>query len=145
MATVHFTANCVDIFKVFARQQQALEYYDHIILSEQICTEGLKIYSFETIESGQRKFLVASWSRFLDEYLSTVGDHGHFYEIIREDTPCRIYFDLEYSIEENPTGNGDALTSKWIDLVVWKLHELIGVCISAEDVFVLDSSTVTKY
>lgn len=34
-------------------------------------------------------------------------EHRHFYEIIREGNPCKLYFDLEYSVEFNPRQDGD--------------------------------------
>jgi hypothetical protein len=153
-----------DIFSYFGRQQQAFEYYDMLSFNneheqqqqqmQQPVIKGLKLYSFERDSDGQRKFLVSTWSRFLDECLSYTNNHGHFYEIIREHTPCRLYFDLEYPIcvssgrehmLTNGDVDGDAIVAKFINLVVWKLHELLGICVDDENVIVLDSSSERKF
>jgi hypothetical protein len=153
-----------DIFSYFGRQQQAFEYYDMLSFNneheqqqqqmQQPVIKGLKLYSFERDSDGQRKFLVSTWSRFLHEYLSYTNNHGHFYEIIREHTPCRLYFDLEYPIcvssgrehmVTNEDVDGDAIVAKFINLVVWKLHELLGICLDDENVIVLDSSSERKF
>ena len=69
----------------------------------------------------------------------------HVYEIIRENTPCRAYFDLEYQKEYNTEINGNILTAMWINLVVWKLSELYGINLNNDNIVVLDSSTDKKY
>lgn len=37
-------------------------------------------------------------------------------QIIREDTPCHLYYDLEFSKLSNPGVSGEALVDKLIDL-----------------------------
>lgn len=69
----------------------------------------------------------------------------HVYEIIRENTPCRAYFDLEFQKEYNTEINGNTLTAIWINLVVWKLSELYGINLNNDNIVVLDSSTEKKY
>ena len=71
--------------------------------------------------------------------------YRHVYEIIREGYPCRLYFDLEFPKKENPLTNGDDLTSRWIQLVLWKLYEYFGLCLGLESVVDMDSSTDKKF
>ena len=144
------------IFKVFSRQQNAFDYLDSLLSCN--CPEvrtsfsQLKVFSFESITSGHRKFLVANYSEFFRHYYPDVTTatktfpHKHVYEIIRERHPCRAYFDLEYEKEFNLQTDGDRLTALWIHLVAWKLCE----CFQFEDIgrdnfIVLDSSTGKKF
>jgi hypothetical protein len=145
-ATVPTTGG--EVFCYFGRQQQAFDYFDKLMEAQPSLYAGqnqLKLYSFERESDGQRKFLVASWSRFLDEYLNGSNSHGHFYEIIRERSPCRLYYDLEYAVVSGVSVDGDALTAKFINLVVWKLHEVLGLSVDEDDVIVLDSSSASKF
>ena len=194
----------IEIFRVFPRQELAFQCFDELfrqqsILHKQFC---LKIFSFEAIRTGQRKFLVADYDTFFRNYLDLDRDkkvmcknddvtnryqfktnscsgndydknfnnysydkystakrdrdndtnenlspkpQKHVYEIIRENTPCRAYFDLEYQKEYNREINGNMLTAIWINLVVWKISELYGVYLNNDNIVVIDSSTDKKY
>jgi hypothetical protein len=174
-----------EIFQVFHRQDSAFVYFDEIIGRRSLAetdSSPLKVYSFESVKSGQRKFLVADYSTFIQRYLPTSsnkidsqhkssgsapfpvacsefntrgvgGDdnrmheksHTHVYEIIRDNVPCRAYFDLEYEKAFNSNVDGDHLTSLWINLVVWKIFELYDIVLGKKDIVVLDSSTPKKY
>lgn len=41
----------------------------------------------------------------------------HVYEIIREGSPCRMYFDLEFARAHNPGLDGEGLVQSWISVV----------------------------
>ena len=69
----------------------------------------------------------------------------HVYEIIREGYPCRLYFDLEFPKNENPNVDGDNLTCRWIELILWKLYEYFGLCLGFDSVVDLESSTDKKF
>ena len=155
------------ISKVFSRQQYAFDYVDSLLCH---CSEArsshLKVFSFESISSGQRKFMVATYSDFFRQYYpaadvmtaaktsdvmtttttTKTSAHKHVYEIIRERHPCRAYFDLEYEKEFNPQADGDQLTALWINLVAWKLSESFHLDdIGRDNFIVLDSSTSKKF
>ena len=57
--------------------------------------EDLRLFAKEYSSNGSRSFLVASAESFWNYYTGIHPDHRHFYEIIRERVPCRLYFDLE--------------------------------------------------
>ena len=163
-------------FRIFPRQELAFNYFDEIAnhgLAAESLPLFLKVFSFESTRTGQRKFLVADYDSFFRRYTETTGQNSsrskqtvcpapnnyssghdfsgkeiinkHVYEIIRDNVPCRAYFDLEYQKEFNLNINGDILTSMWINLVVWKLFDLFGVTIGKKDIIILDSSTAKKY
>jgi hypothetical protein len=55
-------------------------------------------------KNGKRKYLVGEFGRIADWYWrKTEPSSRHLYEVIREDSPCRLYFDLEFSREYNPS------------------------------------------
>jgi hypothetical protein len=54
--------------------------------------------------SGKRKYIVGEFGRIVDWYWrKTAPSSRHLYELIREGSPCRLYFDLEYSRAHNPS------------------------------------------
>jgi hypothetical protein len=140
-----------NIYKVFSRQILAFEYYDSIDF-QVILNQRIKIFSFESKHNGKRKFLVSSWTFFFQKYFENDDsnsrknyNHGHYYEIIRENFPCRAYFDLEFSKLHNSQLDGDHLTSKWVQIVSDKLKETFNIEVTADNAVVLDSSTNEKY
>lgn len=48
----------------------------------------------------------------------------HVYEIIRDGSPCRMYFDLEFLRGCNPGLDGEGLVRAWINVVAGENHLL---------------------
>lgn len=143
------------IFEIFTRQEGAFVYFDQALPS--MLHNHCKVFTYESVQTGKRHFLVADLHSFCKEYFQQILPHQrHVYEIIREGFPCRLYFDLEFKyrpdeedLPQSPYNNsqvdGNMLTKKWIQLVMWKLYEVYNVAISWEDVVVLDSTTASKF
>ena len=68
------------------------------------------------MESGGFWFLVCAKETFWILYQSQ--EAKHFYEVIPRDTPCKLYFDLEFMIALNPSKNGHLMTERLISLVI---------------------------
>jgi hypothetical protein len=52
-----------------------------------------RMFSVEKSSTGKRKYMVGHLGRFLDYYWRKIDPkHRHYYELIREATPCRLYF-----------------------------------------------------
>ena len=73
--------------------------------------------------AGGRRFVVASLGEFWKRLLRLAPRDRHFYEIIRESTPCRLYFDLEYQTALNPGVDGDAMLEAFLGHVA--LHMMV--------------------
>ncbi|KAK6040821.1 hypothetical protein COOONC_21674 [Cooperia oncophora] len=63
--------------------------------------KNTRVFSFEIPghSEGERRYVVSTLERFWSWYSSL--HERHLYELIAESTPCRLYFDLEYSKETN--------------------------------------------
>jgi hypothetical protein len=105
-ATRTFRAS-TPVFESFSRQELAFRHYDNTLLHQDPGSNPLKLFTFESLMTGKRQFLVADMDSFMRRYLSLEGPKRHVYEIIRDNFPCRLYFDLEYSILTNPDVNGE--------------------------------------
>jgi hypothetical protein len=52
-----------------------------------------RIFAIETSKTGKRKYVVCHLGRFMHRYWRDCAPYArHFYELIREDVPCRLYF-----------------------------------------------------
>ena len=52
-----------------------------------------RIFAMETAMKGKRKYVSCHLGRFMDHYWRECNVHNrHYYELIREDSPCRLYF-----------------------------------------------------
>ena len=52
-----------------------------------------RIFAMETALKGKRRYISAHLGRFMDHYWRECDIHSrHYYELIKEDSPCRLYF-----------------------------------------------------
>lgn len=79
------------IWKEFYRQDDAFEFTKSV-------RSGVHIFSYEVpgAEGGKRRFIGANYSTFWEKYKNMPSAKRHFYEVIPEWSPCKLYFDLEY-------------------------------------------------
>ncbi|KAK7248669.1 hypothetical protein SO694_00040046 [Aureococcus anophagefferens] len=72
----------------------------------------VRLWAEEIGSEGQRRYVVAHDKAFRDLY--DRSDARHYYELIREATPCRAYFDLEFAVAGNEALDGDDATRAWL-------------------------------
>ena len=60
------------------------------------------VWSKEITNSSARFFIVATREDFHGTYMHVMPKHRTFYEIIRKTDPCKLFFDIECSLELNP-------------------------------------------
>jgi hypothetical protein len=128
------------VWKLFAKQDFAFEFMKTRF-------ESVHLFSFEKPGSGegQRRFVVATYESFWENYSIMGAEHRHFYEVIAESAPCHLYFDLEYQNEENPSRNPRDMMALFIFLVCEKLQECFQVQCDPTHILQLDSSTEKKF
>merc|ERR1711907_279399 len=71
--------------------------------TKSFCTSHHRLFSLELSNTGKRTFFSCSALKFWKIYMNTSPNQRHYYEIIRERFPCRLYFDCEFYKEFNPT------------------------------------------
>lgn len=126
----------------YSRQIDAYYAYDSLPPRDRA---QAKVFSYETSSTGKRQFLLSDITTFYEEFSIVDERHRHVYELIRDSFPCRLYFDLEFNQPANPSVQGQELTMKWIDLVLWKIYQHYNISVGRGDVMVLDSSTEEKF
>uniref|UniRef100_A0A0K0G217 DNA-directed primase/polymerase protein n=1 Tax=Strongyloides venezuelensis TaxID=75913 RepID=A0A0K0G217_STRVS len=129
-------------FKAYYHQSEAMDVYNKD-------KSNLRIFSYENPTSkcqGSRKYMTTELSKFVKWYLNTKEEIRNFYEIIPIDTPCRLYFDLEYSKEQNPDVDSRELFDKFCLTVKDLLKSEYNIEVDIEKSFlILESSTQTKF
>eukprot|EP00111_Clytia_hemisphaerica_P011405 TCONS_00033405-protein len=126
------------VWKKFHRQQDALEYCQRV-KEKSVC-----LFSLEK-QDGKRSFLVTTRKQFWNRYNTMDPTKKHFYEVIMENNPCRLYFDIEYKYEFNPGLDGCAVTDLFIRYVCHCLNKEFNIHCTPKNVIDMSSSTNTKF
>ena len=87
----------------------------------------MRYFSLERHGDGRRSFVAASLEAFWSKYEALPADHRHHYELIRADTPCRLYYYLEFSTESNPDVDGVRAVDALVRLTLERLASEHGV------------------
>ena len=110
-----------------------------------------RIFAIETSKSGKRKYIVCHLGRFMHKYWRGSPPHArHYYELIRDTSPCRLYFDIEYNklanpiLLQNPNTNIQ-LMQQFIRQLIHEIHLQFHIQITPQDIIDLDSSTQHKF
>lgn len=80
------------VFEVFPTQAEAFQFADARP------GLGLQVYSQDKWSTGAKSYVAATTTGFWSEYKKLAPVERHFGEIIREGSPCRLYFDFEFRI-----------------------------------------------
>lgn len=124
-------------WKNFPRQQEALDY-------AKTKSYGCMSFTYEQ-SNGQRYFMVAHPETFWYYDSRKPQNERHTYEIIPENHPCKLYFDLEFDRKENAEANGTKMLETFIKIVTMFVKQKFDVICHEEDVLDLDSSTAEKF
>lgn len=98
-------------FKTFKTQAAAFEFLD-----AQACSSILRTFALETAETGRREFTVASEQLFWQTYAALPAKQRHHYEIIRQGTPCNLYFG-ELEAGQADAGRGPSTGSSLVTIL----------------------------
>lgn len=110
---------------------------------EPLWSQVPRIFATEKAQ-GKRKYLVGHFGRIADWYWRK-SNEKHLYEVIRENTPCRLYFDLEYSKKHNPSVDQKQLLTEFREELKADLMEHFQVNLETNQIIDLDSSTDVKF
>jgi len=124
-------------WKNFPRQQEALDY-------AKTKSNGCMSFTYEQ-SNGQRYFMVAHPETFWYYDSRKPQNERHTYEIIPENSPCKLYFDLEFNRNENPESNGIKMLETFVKIIIMFIKQKFDLVCKEEDVLDLDSSTAEKF
>ena len=127
-----------DGMRWFDKQEDALRHSDKN-------DEGLNGVFVLQKFGGRRRFLSTTYPIFQSKYLALSVELCHFYELIRRDKPCRLYFDVDYPQVPPYYTVGSITVDCLIRYVNHCLNVQFGKQCSRSDVVILDSSTNEKF
>lgn len=94
--------------------------------------------------SGSRRYVVLDYIKFWNEY-KLLKTHRHFYELIRENAPARLYFDIEFETQFNPNVDGLAALRLIVTLLYESLAQELGLTALKREMIDLRSSSTAKF
>jgi len=140
------------LYRSFPRQQLAFEScfsFNKLLRTngmDPASEKGARVWSFEGFSSGKRYFLAADHFAFMKRYWQTPEDKRHIYEIIPGNSPCRLYFDIEYPIGSDTSIDGEYLVATLLELISLHLKRCFGLDVTPRcNILELDSSTTKKF
>ncbi|KAG8200781.1 hypothetical protein JTE90_006363 [Oedothorax gibbosus] len=128
-------------WKIFKKLNHASAYADSF-------TKDCMVFSYEEKlpeSSGQRLFLVTHPQHLWLNYKLRPLQERNTYEVIREDVPCKLYFDLEFNKAFNFGIDGIKITNIFIKCIIAAMFEDYNLELSNNNFLWLDSSSDKKY
>lgn len=127
----------VAVWTTFPRQDQAVQFAENHV--------DVSLFSYQDHVNGQRRFLATTYEELWRRYKSMDHKYRHHYEVIREGSPCHLYFDLEYNRTLNVEANGVEMVDLLLSVVSDSIHDIYGLQFETEWTIELDSSTTEKF
>ncbi|KAL7751670.1 hypothetical protein RI367_002669 [Sorochytrium milnesiophthora] len=124
---------------VFGKQAKAFA-------SASVIANG-SVFSYESdpARPGKRSYIATSPAHFWREYNKLTQWFRHHYEVIMEGKPCKLYFDLEFLVDLNPTSKGDAMTQTLKEFVCQQFRSRYKISCSPGNFVDLSSDTDKKF
>ncbi|XP_067130692.1 DNA-directed primase/polymerase protein-like [Centruroides vittatus] len=128
-------------WKIFKRQEEAIKY-----MNSQ--TNDARVFGFEQRipgNKGKRTYLVTHPKHLWQIHKKRPVEERCTYEVIVKDSPCKLYFDLEFNKTINPGKNGSEMINIFIEYVCKSLKEKYNIYCDKSNVLWLDASTQNKF
>lgn len=128
------------VWKVFPLQAQALAFARKM--------PDVRTFAFELKDrdaTGKRGFLVTHPLHLWTVLKMRKPSDRCWYEVIAQDAPCKLYFDLEFDRGLNPGRDCNAMVREMVDVVRREWEAVFGDRCERQDVLWLDSSTEKKF
>jgi len=104
-----------------------------------------QVWAEEIAAGGRRKFIVASFERFWQRYRRLRPAFRHLYEVVRADTPCHLYLDLEFYTATNLGRDGPRMMATVRRELTAALLAQYGLTLAPAHVVELDSTSDRKF
>jgi hypothetical protein len=126
--------------------------YSESVFAPPLWSMEPRLFSYERNSSGKRSYVVAQLGRFFDKYWRRTDPKArHYYEVIPEHTPCRLYLDLEFSktnnlnMELHDDEVAEGLMTELFCELQSEFKTVFDIALLREHIVDLDSSTSTKF
>lgn len=138
--------------RIFNRQAEAICCLEALVSSGRYKSQQLGLFSREFTTTGCRSFFVDTHAGFAVtaspqrswQSRASLGPR-HLYEVLLENKPCWLYFDLEFSRVENPDLDPQAVASAFLELLNQFCDIKFGHAIDPATFYDLDSTNTEKF
>ena len=89
--------------------------FDHQAAALEFAEVHQTIWAREKNGNGARSYIVATREDFWRRYKTLKREFRHYYELIRAESPCQLYFDVEYCKHANPEADGEEMVCTLVD------------------------------
>jgi len=124
------------IYRVFQKQSEALDFATSFHYST---------FAIEHDCQGKRHFMTCHPQTFWKWLKAIPTEDRHAYEVIGEDAPSKVYFDIEYKYQEEAYIKGECLLESFKTALIEDLKVSFSKVIIDCSVIDLDSSTSEKF
>ena len=111
---------------------------------EEFSKTAVRVFCAESHHQAVQKFLTCLLDQFVHWYYRLEPILRHLYEVIPEDSRCRLYFDVEYKVALNPDVEERDVLQTLKSVIINAVAKLIGLQISNEDIVDLVTKTDAK-
>lgn len=132
----HHINDPANTYQVFSRQSEALKRASEC--------DDLRVFSYELDRNGRRNFIVAHPEIVWTLLEAKPKDGRHFYEVIGEGDPCKLYFDLEFSLKVCSVERGAKMLAEFKNFLTLNLKKHF-VLLGRIEIVDLDSTSVEKF
>ena len=126
-----------DVCQWFSNQEDAIQCSYSI--------QNSKVFAYEVSESGQRNYVTSSASAFWDFYRKLPLEKKNHYEVLVDGCTLKLFFDLEFSKENNSEKDGPKMVEYLLTAVNDRIKEKYNIKSGLNDVLSLDSSSSEKF
>ena len=95
--------------------------------------------------TGIRRYFLSTYEYFFKQYIKMHPHQRCWYEIIREDYPCKLYFDIEYNKEINASTNAEQAMLTFKNFLKKYIEIKLKISISIDNMIHLHSDTPKKF
>ena len=124
------------IYRVFQKQSEALDFATSFHYST---------FAIEHDCQGKRHFMTCHPQTFWKWLKAKPTEDRHAYEVIGQDAPSKVYFDIEYKYQEEAYIKGECLLESFKTALIEDLKVSFSKVITDCSVIDLDSSTSEKF
>ena len=135
------------IYRTFTTQNNAFEFAKQINAPDYPCFDYFMIFAHEIDPKGKRNYIVTNFNTFWEKYSTMQPAQRTFYEIIQENFPCHLYFDLEYSLKyaNNVKKSADLILRTFKQFLIFSLKNFYNINCNNENFIELFASSTVKY
>ncbi|TRY72139.1 hypothetical protein TCAL_10609 [Tigriopus californicus] len=117
----------------------------NLALDKAVIYPDYRVFSFEIASDGRRHFLAGPPTIVFWKIKRLKRHKRHWYEVIGQRCPCKLYFDIEFHRDKNPDRPGSQIVAQLKDLLIAYIRLRLGFILELSDILDLESSTNNKF